>query len=169
MKTMMQVCCMAVLVSAAALVTTPASALTMAECSAKYKAAKDGGTLNGQKWNDFRKAQCGADATPAAATAAAPAAAAPKADASAKTAAAPKADAKTAAAPAAPATPAGPAVYPSKVDPKYASESVGKGRMHTCRDQYAANKTTNANGGMKWIEKGGGYWSGCDKALKGST
>ncbi len=164
MKIRMQVCCMAVLVSAAAMLTTPASALTMAACSAKYKAAKDGGTLNGQKWNDFRKAQCGADAAPAAATtAAAPAAPAPKADA------APKAAAKTAAAPAAPAAPTGPAVYPSKIDPKYASESAGKGRMHTCRDQYAANKATNANGGMKWIEKGGGYWSGCDKALKGST
>ena len=164
MKIRMQVCCMAVLVSAAAMLATPASALTMAECSAKYKAAKDGGTLNGQKWNDFRKAQCGADATPAAATtAAAPAAPAPKADA------APKADTKTAAAPAAPAAPAGPAVFPSKVDPKYASESVGKGRMHTCRDQYNANKATNGNGGMKWIEKGGGYWSGCDKALTGST
>ena len=167
MKIRMQVCCMAVLVSAAAMLATPASALTMAECSAKYKAAKDGGTLNGQKWNDFRKAQCAADATPAAATTtAAPAAPAPapKADA------APKATPKTAAAaPAAPAAPAGPAVYPSKVDPKYASESVGKGRMHTCRDQYTANKATNANGGMKWIEKGGGYWSGCDKALKGST
>jgi hypothetical protein len=162
MKIRMQVCCMAVLVSAAAMLATPVSALTMAECSAKYKAAKDGGTLNGQKWNDFRKAQCGADATPAAATAtAAPAAPAPKADT------APKATPKTAAAP--PAAPAGPAVYPSKVDPKYASESVGKGRMHTCRDQYTANKATNANGGMKWIEKGGGYWSGCDKALKGST
>jgi hypothetical protein len=166
MKIGIQVCCMAVLVSTAAMLTTPASALTMAECSAKYKAAKDGGTLNGQKWNDFRKAQCGADATPAAATtAAAPAAPAPKADAAPK-AAAPKADTKTAAAPAAPA---GPAVYPSKIDPKYASESAGKGRMHTCRDQYAANKAGNANGGMKWIEKGGGYWSGCDKALKGST
>ncbi len=167
MKIRMQACCMAVLVSAAAMLATPAAALTMAECSAKYKAAKDGGTLNGQKWNDFRKAQCAADATPAAATTtAAPAAPAPapKADA------APKATPKTAAAPpAAPAAPAGPAVYPSKVDPKYASESVGKGRMHTCRDQYTANKATNANGGMKWIEKGGGYWSGCDKALKGST
>jgi len=41
----------------------PAQALTMQECSAKYKAAKDGGTLNGQKWNDFRKAECSADAT----------------------------------------------------------------------------------------------------------
>lgn len=156
MKIRMQVCCMALLVSAAAMLTTPASALTAKECSAKYKAAKDAGTLAGQKWNDFRKAQCGADATPAAATtAAAPAAPAPKAEA------------KTATAP--PAAPAGPAVYPSKVDPKYASESAGKGRMHTCLDQYNANKASNGNGGMKWIAKGGGYYSECNNRLKGST
>jgi membrane protein involved in colicin uptake len=162
MKIQMQVCCMALLVSAAAMLTTPASALSSKECSAKYKAAKDAGTLAGQKWNDFRKAQCGADATPAAATTTA--APAPKADA------APKAEAKTAAAPAAaPAAPAGPAVYPSKVDPKYASESAGKGRMHTCLDQYNANKSSNGNGGMKWIAKGGGYYSECNNRLKGST
>src|SRR4051795_8795136 len=54
----------------------PAQALTMQECSAKYKAAQTAGTLNGQKWNDFRKAECASDAaaTPAAAPAAAPAA-----------------------------------------------------------------------------------------------
>src|SRR5579863_10197404 len=55
----------------------PAHALTMAECSAKYKAAKSGGTLNGMKWNDFRKAQCGAEASAAPAAAPAPAATAP--------------------------------------------------------------------------------------------
>ena len=33
---------------------SPASALSMSECSAKYKEAKTAGTLNGQKWNDFR-------------------------------------------------------------------------------------------------------------------
>lgn len=43
----------------------PAHALSMAECSAKYKAAKAAGTLNGMKWNDFRKAQCGSDTTAA--------------------------------------------------------------------------------------------------------
>src|ERR1700751_273409 len=59
---------------------TPAQALTSQECSAKYQAAKKDGTLGGQKWNDFRKAQCGADATPAAA----PAAAAPAAPAASK-------------------------------------------------------------------------------------
>ena len=44
---------------------SPAQALTVKECSAKYKAAKDAGTLNGQKWNDFRKAECGAEAAAA--------------------------------------------------------------------------------------------------------
>jgi hypothetical protein len=41
----------------------PVQALTMKECSAKYQAAKAAGTLNGQNWRDFRKAQCGAGAT----------------------------------------------------------------------------------------------------------
>jgi hypothetical protein len=169
MNLLKQAFCVAALAGAtAAVLSAPASALSSKECSAKYQAAKTAGTLNGQKWNDFRKAQCGADATPAAATTAAPAAPAPapapKADA------APKADTKTAAAPpAAPAAPAGPAVYPSKVDPKYAGEKTGKARNLTCRDQFEANKATNANGGMKFIEKGGGYWSACNKALKGST
>lgn len=40
----------------------PAHALTMKECSAKYQAAKAAGTLNGMKWNDFRKTQCGEEA-----------------------------------------------------------------------------------------------------------
>src|SRR5262245_3532723 len=59
-----------------------AQALTMKECSAKYQAAKSAGTLGGQNWRDFRKAQCGADATAAAPTAGTPAptpATAPKA------------------------------------------------------------------------------------------
>ena len=147
----------AVAVSGFAMLTAaqPAQALTAQECSAKYQAAKTAGTLNGQKWNDFRKAECGAEAaaTPAAAPAA-PAPAAPKAT-----------EAKPAAAPA----PVGNAVYPSAVDPKYSKESAGKGRMHTCVDQYNANKASNGNGGMKWIEKGGGYYSECNKKLKGAA
>src|SRR4051812_42362367 len=139
----------------------PAEALTMPECSAKYKAAQTAGTLNGQKWNDFRKAECGSDAaaTPAAALAA------PKAAEAKPKAAATPAAATPAAAPA----PAGPAVFPNAVDPKYAKETQGKARMHTCVDQYNANKASNANGGLKWIQKGGGYYSECTKKLKGSA
>jgi hypothetical protein len=139
---------------------SPASALSMSECSAKYKEAKEAGTLNGQKWNDFRKAQCGADAT--ATPAAAPAAPPPAAEAK------PAAKPKTAATPAAPMA-TGNAVFPTAVDPKYSKESAGKGRMHTCVDQYNANKASNGNGGMKWIMKGGGYYSECNKKLKGAA
>ena len=152
-------CAAAVTGFAAFAATAPAQALTTQECSAKYQAAKAAGTLGGQKWNDFRKAQCGADATPAAAPAAPTTAAPPPA--------APKEAKKEAAPAAAPALPAGPAIYPNAVDPKYAKETAGKARMHTCVDQYNANKATNGNGGMKWIEKGGGYYSECNKHLKG--
>src|SRR6478752_10727582 len=156
-------CAMAVSGFAAFAATAPAQALTPQECSAKYQAAKSAGTLGGQKWNDFRKAQCGADATPAAAPAAPPPAAAAPAPA------APKQAKKEAAPAAAPAAPSGPAVYPTAVDSKYSKESEGKARMHTCVDQYNANKTTGANGGLKWIQKGGGYYSECTKKLKGAA
>ena len=146
----------AVAVSGLAAFAVPAQALTSQECSAKYQAAKTAGTLNGQKWNDFRKAQCGADATPAAA----PAAAAPAAPT-------PKTAAKKEAAPAPAPVATGNATFPSAVDPKYSSLSAGKQRFKTCDDQYNANKATNANGGLKWIQKGGGYYSECNKRLKG--
>ncbi|WP_407148674.1 hypothetical protein [Bradyrhizobium sp. ORS 86] len=153
-------CVIAVSGFAAFAASAPAHALTMQECSAKYKAAKADGSLNGQKWNDFRKTQCGADATPAAAPAAPPPAAAAPAPAAPK-------EAKREAAPA--AAPAGQAVFPNAVDPKYSKESEGKARMHTCVDQYNANKSTGGNAGLKWIQKGGGYYSECNKRLKGAA
>jgi len=39
--------------------------------------------------------------------------------------------------------------------------------MQTCLDQYNANKADNGNGNLKWIEKGGGYYSQCNKRLSG--
>ena len=157
-------CAVAMTALAASVATSPAQALTAQECSAKYQAAKTAGTLGGQKWNDFRKAQCGADATPVAAAPAAPAE--PKSSDTKAAAAKPKKETKEAAAPAAPS---GPAVFPNAVNPKYSKETEGKARMHTCVDQYNANKTANANGGLKWIQKGGGYYSECTKKLKGAA
>jgi hypothetical protein len=150
-------CAVAVSAFAALAATSPAQALTPQECSAKYQAAKTAGTLGDQKWNDFRKAQCGADATAAPAATPAAASAAPK-----EAAAKPKKEAAAAA----PAAPQGPAVFPSAVDPKYAKETAGKARMHTCADQWKANKAANTTGGLRWIQKGGGYWSECNKKLK---
>jgi hypothetical protein len=160
MKTSLRLLCAVAASGVAVLAFSPAQALTMSECSAKYKAAQTAGTLNGQKWNDFRKAECASDAAakPAAATTPAPAAA------EARPAAAPK-----------PATPApapvatGPATFPTAIDPKYAKETPGKARMHTCVDMYNANKSGAGNGGLKWIQKGGGYYSECTKKLKGAA
>ena len=69
--------------------------------------------------------------------------------------------------PTAPTTPAPKGVvFPKSVDAKYASESPGKARMHTCLDQYHLDKTNNTLGGLKWIEKGGGFYSLCNAKLK---
>ena len=75
----------------------------------------------------------------------------------------------TTAAKPAPAAPVatGNAVFPSAISASFSKESAGKARMHTCLAQYNANKTSNGNGGLKWIEKGGGYYSECNKRLKG--
>src|SRR3954463_14922728 len=102
------------LLAGLAISAAPAQALTMKECSAKYKEAQTAGTLNGQKWNDFRKANCGSDA--AATPAAAPARDAKPAAASTTTAK----PTRTAAKPAT-STPAaaGNAVFPTAVDAKY--------------------------------------------------
>ena len=66
-----------------------------------------------------------------------------------------------------PAAKAGNAVFPKAVDQKYAKETPGKARLHTCLDQYHANKNGNGNGNLKWIQTGGGYYSLCSKKLKG--
>ena len=59
------------------------------------------------------------------------------------------------------------AVFPSAIAPKYSKEAPDKARTLTCADQFTANKATNANDGLKWIEKGGGYYSECVSRLKG--
>lgn len=135
---------------AGAVATVPAHALSMKECSAKYQAAKDAGTLKGQTWNEFRKAECGGEAAEGPAQATPPAS---------STASAPP--------PSAPPVASGPVRFPSAVSPKYSKDSAGKARMETCLDQYKENKANNGNGGLKWIQKGGGYYSECNKRLKG--
>jgi hypothetical protein len=59
------------------------------------------------------------------------------------------------------------AVFPTAVAPKYSAEKPEKARTLTCADQFTANKATNANGGLKRIEKSGGYYSECIVRLKG--
>lgn len=58
-------------------------------------------------------------------------------------------------------------VFPTGISANYSSEEAGKARMLTCRDQYAANKATGSNGGLLWIQGDGGYYTECNKRLKG--
>ena len=112
-------------------------------------------------------------ATAATTTPAAPAVdkkAADKAAAKAARAEKRKADAaaKAAAKPAATTTaPATAAVFPTAIAEKFKTKKPAKARFATCLEQYRTNKAANANGGLRWIQKGGGYYSQCNKKLKG--
>jgi hypothetical protein len=107
-------------------VTAPAekSALSTPACGVKYLEAKVAGKLNGRKWVDFRRDECGKRETTA--------------------------------------------VFPTAISPKYENEKdLDKARTKTCADQFTANKAANANGGLVWVEKDGGYYAECVIRLKG--
>ena len=60
------------------------------------------------------------------------------------------------------------AVFPTAISPKYERDKdIDKARTRTCADQFTANKASNANGGLVWIEKDGGYYAECVIRLKG--
>jgi hypothetical protein len=130
------------LLVAAAVAPLPLEALSMRECSAAYRSAQQSGTLGGMSWQQFRKARCGPGAAPGAA--------------------APSPGPAPGGSPYMP----GSALFPSSIAPKYRDETPGRARMHTCLDQYRVNKASNANAGLKWVQKGGGYYSECNKRLK---
>jgi hypothetical protein len=139
----------------------PAHALSMHECSTKYRAAQTANTLNGMGWKEFRKAECGPGA------AMAPTAASNKAaDTTAPSTTTMPDSTKPSKTSRIYNTAPGNAVFPNVVAQKYAGRSAGRARMMTCLDQYRMNKTDNMNGGLKWIERGGGYYSECNKRLK---
>jgi hypothetical protein len=131
--------CAAMLLGVTALAANSAQALSSKECSAKYKAAKEAGTLNGLKWNEFRKAQCGADA------AAEPMPAPPPP---------PPAAEKTAAPPAAGA-------------PAAKTGSPGRqaylARLHGCSAEWKALKASGKRPeGLHWPQ----FWHECDVRKK---
>jgi hypothetical protein len=60
------------------------------------------------------------------------------------------------------------AVFPTAISPKYEGDKdLDKARTKTCADQFTANKATNANGGLVWVAKDGGYYAECIMRLKG--
>lgn len=176
---------------AAFAIAQPASALTMKQCSEKYKAANDAGSVGTMSWNDFRKAECGEGATMALKKVktekAKPEKIAPTTAAGAPTmeeCSARYQTAKTAGtlgtmtwnefrSAGCPTTiakrsgsmlPTMGSLFPSGIAKKYARQPAGKARMLTCRDQYRANKAAGI-AEPKWTEEGGGYYSECNKRL----
>jgi hypothetical protein len=131
--------------------------MSMKACGEKWQAAKAANATKGATWTTFL-AECRAAgataASPPAPVAAAPAPTATPAPAPAQ---APTASVKTASQP----------VFPGAVSAKFAELRPSQARQKTCSEQYQANKASDANGGMRWLEKGGGYWSLCNKKLKG--
>ena len=123
---------------AAATIARPVQALTMQECSTKYKAAQAAGALKGMKWNDFRKAECGPDAS-AAAPAAAPA--------STNTVpAAPPTSGKTAAQPRTAPAAAGNAVFVrKKFGLNLVSENTEHGRVYRIATKSATGVKSRRN------------------------
>jgi hypothetical protein len=145
MKSGLAALCAAAVCATLAFSAAPAGAQSrLKTCNDEWNAMKAAGTVGDKKYADFRK-EC-----------------------LARSAAAPSTQEQAAPGATATAVPgAGEAVFPTAVNPKYSKESAGRARMHTCLDQYNENKATNGNAGLKWIEKGGGYYSECNKRLKG--
>ncbi|RUW59189.1 hypothetical protein [Mesorhizobium sp. M7A.F.Ca.US.008.03.1.1] len=133
---------------------TPASALTMKECGENYRTAKEGGTLNGMDWAAFRKEKC---TTPAADSV------------SADTIKNETQQVKQISAAVAPTlAPAG-VTFPTTLAAEFKTEKPAKARMKTCLQGYHGNKDAGTLNGLRWIQKGGGYYSLCNARLKAES
>lgn len=163
--------------AAAALAALPADARTtsnrLKSCNEEWKTMKANNSVGDKKYADFRKeclARSAATDSRAAApntTTAAPAPSTMQAPPPASQPPAAQAKPPTSARGAAPPSTGAEPVFPTAVAPKFANEKVGLARRHTCLEQYNANKTTGANAGLTWLKPGGGYYSECNKRLKG--
>ena len=135
-------------IAGGAAVAAPASSgkLSFLACHKAFSDAKKAGTLNGQSYSQFKQDRCSGSAQTASVG---------RAPASVTPAAAPVVS--------------GDAVFPAQINPQLASLAPGKARMETCLAQYRANKAAGKNGGLKWVQKGGGYYSQCNARLKGAA
>ncbi|MGX5840485.1 hypothetical protein ACWGTI_07185 [Mesorhizobium sp. ArgA1] len=128
----------------------PASALTMKECGEAYRTAKEGGTLNGMDWTAFRTEKCATSAAENAST-------------DTVKAEPPKEEASAAVVPT--VAPAG-VTFPTMLAAEFKTEKPAKARMKTCLQGYHGNKDAGTLNGLRWIQKGGGYYSLCNAKLK---
>lgn len=118
--------------------------LTFKECGAKYQAAKADGSLGDRKWLDYRRDVCGIQPrAPAANVSIAPAPSeASQAEAISRL------------------------VFPTALATGIEAKKPSEARMRTCLKSYHQAKQAGALYGVRWIQKGGGYYSLCNARLK---
>jgi hypothetical protein len=133
---------------------SPASAMTMKECGQTYKAAKEGGTLNGMDWAAFRKEKCATSVAESISADPLQTVDQQKKDISAAVDAA--------------VAPAG-VTFPTNLAAEFKTEKPAKARMKTCLQGYHDNKEAGTLNGLRWIQKGGGYYSLCNARLKSES
>lgn len=155
------------LVSGSLLAGNAAHAVSSKECHQQFTAAKKAGNVKGQSFKEYKAANCkDNDAVKNSSKKEE----AKKSEVSKETnVKKDSSDKKATTKEVASSSVASDAVFPNAVDAKYAKEKEGAARMHTCLDQYHANKASNKNGNLKWIQKGGGYYSECIKHLKAGS
>lgn len=116
--------------------------LSFKECGVKYRAAKADGSLAGRKWLDYRSAECGITAT------ASNARRLPARSEASRTEAARR------------------LVFPAALAGEFGDKKPWEARMRTCLKSYREAKKAGALYGVKWVEKGGGYYSLCSAKLR---
>ena len=117
-----------------------ATPLSFKECGAKYRAAKADGTLGERKWLDYRRLECGITVSafkqPPARSEASRAEAARR------------------------------LVFPVALAGEFSDKKPWEARMRTCLKSYREAKKAGTLYGVKWVEKGGGYYSLCSARLR---
>jgi len=120
----------------------PAQPLSFKECGVKYRAAKADGSLGGRKWLDYRRAECGITAS-AERTHRPPV----RSEAS-RTEAVRR------------------LTFPAALAGEFRDQKPWQARMRTCLKSYHEAKKAGTLYGVKWVEKGGGYYSLCSAKLR---
>ncbi len=122
---------------------TTSNPLSFKECGAKYQAAKADGSLGDRKWLDYRRIECGI-------TAAASKRPPVRSEASRSEA-------------------ARRLTFPAALASEFSGQKPWQARMRTCLKSYHEAKKAGALYGIKWVEKGGGYYSLCSAKLRGAA
>lgn len=120
-----------------------AAPLSFKVCGARYQEAKKAGELRGRTWIEFRRTDCGIRGGQGAVTIG-PRSEATSAEALRRVS------------------------FPSQLAGEFHDRKPAQQRMRTCLKSYHANKEAGTLAGLRWVQRGGGYYSLCTARLKAS-